>query len=94
MKKLIALAVLGTASIGAHAGITTNGVGLNGVTLNGLDINGINLNGLDINGIRLNGLPFNGIQPNGITFNALTSNGAQPQQANPLSTLATQPLAK
>lgn len=57
-----------------HAGLTNNGVKLNGmsmngVKLNGMSLNGVKLNGLSLNGVKLNSLSFNGVKLNGQNLN-------------------------
>lgn len=75
MKKLIALTVFSTASLGAHAIVSGNGVQLNGLTSNALSPNGFQLNGVTLNALTQNGLKLNGIEPNALSLNGISVNG-------------------
>jgi len=58
MKKFLATAVLAASALlstTAHAGLSWNGVQLNGIKINGIAWNGVQLNGYVWNGIKLNG---------------------------------------
>jgi uncharacterized protein YjbI with pentapeptide repeats len=70
MFRKIALATITAAALVAppslvHAGVSVNGVSINGHNLNGVSINGHNLNGVSINGHNLNGHNLNGVSING-----------------------------
>lgn len=78
MKKLIALTVFATASLGAHAIVTGNGVQLNGFTSNAIFPNGLVLNGITLNALTSNGFQLNGIVPNALSLNGLKLNGIEP----------------
>ena len=62
-------------AVSAHAGIYTNGLGVNGINLNGLRMNGLALNGVWLNGVNLNGLALNGLWVNGLPTNGSGING-------------------
>ena len=75
---IVALTAVGVVicSPNAKAGLTQNGISVNGISANGLAVNGISANGLAVNGGNLNGVRMNGISANGVRMNGGDLNGA------------------
>lgn len=71
-------------AIPAQAGLTTNGIGLNGQVFNGINLNGFSFNGVNLNGNSLNGINFNGLQLNGRSVQGTSQDGTRPDSISRL----------